>query len=287
MRRQVTFPWLSSPVARVARGARARKGLVAARMAPAAVRIPDARLSQLALQFTPIGPQIFVHEGARQALERRFENAYDGAVQLAVTDNRHSMITHSRVRGTLKVRLHMMFLGAPERVLEALVRYVVEEDRDASQVVSEFIAANSFRIRALRAISFPLLTRGARHDLEQIFASVNEAYFGGSISDVHITWGRRTTPRLDRRAAIKLGTYSATERLIRVHPALDADWVPRYFVAYIVYHELLHHVIPALCSGGRAELHSPEFRRREREFRHFDRALEWERRHINRLLRSK
>ena len=102
-----------------------------------------------------------------------------------------------------------------------------------------------------------------------------------------VSWGRHTRPRGKQRGTIKLGSYSATERLIRVHPALDHEWVPRYFVSYIVYHELLHHLIPAVVDGGRISLHCPAFTRREREFRHYERALEWEQKHLGRLLRCR
>jgi hypothetical protein len=256
-------------------------------MAPAAVRIPDPRLSQLPLQYAALGPQIFIHEGARQALERRFEVAFGGLVQLAVTDNRQRMVTHTLSKGRLRVRLHMMFLGAPDRVRDALVRYVVREDRQASQTIGEFIEANSHRIRAWRPVVGPLRTRGRVHDLYAILSELNERYFGGAVSDVLITWGRRTRPATGNRATIKLGSYSAIERLIRLHPVLDNEWVPRYFVSYIVYHEVLHHVIPAVRAGRRAILHSPEFNRREREFRHYERAIAWESKHLHRLLRSR
>ncbi len=256
-------------------------------MAPAAVRIPDPRFSQLALQFAPIGPQIFVHEGARQALERRIEIAFNGPVQLAVTDNLRRMVTHTRERGTLRVRVHMMFLGAADRVLDALVRYVAHDDPEASQVVGDFIRANTHRIRASRPVPGPLRTKGRVHDLYQMFQGINAEYFNGSAAEVLITWGRRTRPTSKQRKTIKLGSYSAVERLIRIHPALDQDWVPRYFVSYIVYHELLHHVMPAVNLNGRAVLHPPEFLEREREFRHYERALAWEKKHIDRLLRSR
>lgn len=272
-----SFPWISLTERRRA----------APRMSAAAVRIPDPRVTQLPLAFTPVGPQIFVHEGARQALERRLEIASGGPVQLSVTDNRHTMLSHTRQRGTLKVRVHMMFLGAPERVQDALARYLVTEDRPASLLLSGYIAANNYRIRASRRPSGPLRTRGAVHDLGALLDRVNELYFGGTIADVLITWGRKTSPRDGQRSAIKLGSYSATERLIRIHPSLDRAWVPRYFVSYVVFHELLHHVVPAVVAGGRASLHSDEFRRREREFRHYERAIEWERRHIARLLRAR
>lgn len=255
-------------------------------MAPSAVRIPDPRLSQIPLRFMPTGPQIFVHEGARQALQRRFELRFDGPVQLSVTDNRQSMITQVRERATLRVRVHMMFLDAPDEVQDALVDYVLYGDREPSQVVGAFIGENSHRIRAVRPVRGRLRTRGRAHELLEVLARLNERYFGAGVEDVLITWGRRTRARGCGRSTIKLGSYSATERLIRVHPVLDKPWVPRYFVSYVVYHELLHHVMPPTRAGGRSFMHPPEFLRREREFRHYERAIAWEGAHVSRLLRA-
>jgi hypothetical protein len=203
-------------------------------MSMAALRIPER--SDLK---TGAGPRIFVHEGARQALERRLSLASRGPVQLAVTDNLRRMVTRTRVRGTLSVRVHMMFLGAPEPVRQALVDYVVHGDRHASKVLGAFIEANQYRIRASQPVKRPLVTRGRHHDLAPILEDVGARYFPGQVSDVLITWGRRTRPRGDARRTIKLGSYSTTERLVRLHPALDRSWVPRYFLACIVYHELL------------------------------------------------
>ncbi|MBN2193659.1 MAG: hypothetical protein JW751_12650 [Polyangiaceae bacterium] len=256
-------------------------------MAPAALRLPDPRVAQFPLPFASNGPQIFVHEGARQALERRFTAAFSRPIQLAITDNRRRMVTYAEAGGTLRLRLHMMFLGAPDEVLDALVSYVREDAREASQRLGEFIQANRHRIRASRTVQGPLRTRGRVHDLVEILAGVNDRYFGSSVTDVLITWGRRSRPRQGRRSAIKLGSYSAAERLIRIHPALDQDWVPRYFVSYVVFHELLHHLFPGELRRGRVILHSAEFLRREAEFRHYTRALEWERKHLARLLGAK
>ena len=286
MRGQVTFPWVPPP-GRVGRRAAQRASSLVPRMAPAAVRIPDPRVVEFPFPFVSNGPQIFVHEGARQAIERRFVAACPHPFQLAITDNRNRMVTYSLQGGVLRVRIHMMFLGAPDAVLDALVRYVLEDQKEASQLLGEFIQANSHRIRASRAVVGPLATRGQIHDLMEILSRVNAMHFASSLTDVLITWGRRTRPRSKKRSTIKLGSYSATERLVRIHPALDQDWVPRYFVSYIVYHELLHHLVPAELRGGRIILHPPEFVRREREFRYYERALEWERKHINRLLRAR
>ncbi len=282
MRGQTVFPFFG-PLPSQGRGR--LRTQVAPRMAPAAVRIPNpAQSPQLALAFPKSRPQIFVHEGARQTLERRLRAAYPGPLVLAVTDNFHSMVSYERQGGMLRARVHMMFLDAGADVQDALVRYIVRGDKEASQTVGRYIDANGFRIRASRPVLSPLTTKGKHHDLLSLFHEVNGKYFDGTV-DALITWGRAPSqPR--PRATIKLGSYSAVERLIRVHPSLDRGWVPRYFVQFIVYHEMLHHVMPASRSAGRGMLHPPEFRERERMFRHYERAMQWERSHISRILRS-
>jgi hypothetical protein len=304
-------------------------------LAAAAIRVPERLSAQLALVLPSASPQLFVHEGARQSLERRLKSACPGRpVVLSITDNRHSIISHAVKQGVLQARIHHMFLDAPPRVVDALVRYVVRDDRAASLIVGQYIEDNGGRLARRRARAIPLHAKGTHHDLLSIFNDLNNRYFDGACHAL-ITWGRRTQSKRDKpRLAIKLGSYSNLERLIRIHPVLDRSWIPRYFVAYVVYHEMLHHMIPAargssrtassniasaaLASqsrrsrapttrpasrvGGRASrpparasspptisrrvLHPPEFLERERGFRQYERALEWERRHICRLLRT-
>ena len=279
---------------------------LAPRVAPAAVRIPDPRQLSLDITFPAGHPQIFVHEGARQALERRLSQAYQRPVMLSVTDNARRMISCSRHSGILTARIHHMFLDADPEVQDALVRYVVKSEREASLVVGKFIDNNGHRIRAARPLTCKIHTQGEHHDLLALFHKLNDRYFGGQV-DAVITWGRRVRRSArspgsaaggssrgrisrvappDARRAIKLGTYSATERLIRIHPVLDKAWVPRYFVSFVIYHEMLHHVMPATVVSGRRLLHPPLFQARERLFRDFERSIAWERRHLHRLLRA-
>lgn len=304
--------WLARPVAQLrsswlaprgstslARASNARRASI---VPAAAIRVPERLSAQLALIFPSAAPQLFVHEGARQALERRLKVACPGRlVVLSITDNRHSIISHSFKSGVLHARIHHMFLDAPPRVIDALVKYVVHDDRDASLLVGQYIEVNGARLARRRARAIPLHAKGKHHDLLGIFNDLNNKYFDGNCHAL-ITWGRRTRRRAHKpRLAIKLGSYANLERLIRIHPVLDRAWVPRYFVAYVVYHEMLHNMIPSARGAGNARqaslasasgtisrrvLHPPEFLEREREFRNYDRALEWERRHIGRLLRA-
>jgi hypothetical protein len=278
MSRRSVLPRLGALAGSAAHG----KPLVKRPRPPAAFRVPDR--GHLARAFPAQSPQLFVHEGARQAIERRLKSAFPGPVVLSITDNRHSIVSHTKSGGVLRVRLHHMFLDAPPQVVRALVRYITRGDRQASIRVGQYIDVNGDRLDR-RARRLNLVTKGKRHDLLSIFDDLNERYFGGAVHAL-VTWGKSRPRRRRPRLTIKLGSYSAAERLIRVHPVLDRKWVPRYFVGFIVYHEMLHHMLPASRGALRRMLHPREFREREREFWYFERAVAWERGHIGRLLRS-
>ena len=246
-----------------------------------AIRVPERTPEHV---FPSKSPRLFVHEGARQSLERRLRAALPRPVNLSITDNRHAIISHSEERGVVRARVHHMFLGAPQRVQSALIRFVTDGERQSSELIGRFIEANHVQL-AKRSRRLRLHTQGKHHDLLDIFQQLNERYFGGSMN-VLITWGTRSTRLGTKRSTIKLGSYAAQDRLIRLHPALDRRWVPRYFVAHVLFHEMLHHAMPATRGEGRRMLHPPEFREREAEYRFHERALAWERAHLSRLLRA-
>lgn len=251
---------------------------------PAAFRLPERAGLLVALPVA--APHLFVHEGTRQALERRFVLAFGGAVQLSITDNRHAIVSHGVRQGILKVRLHHMFLAAPPRVQRALVAYVVRGCTDGSRAIGRFIDDNAALLRRRPHRTIPLQPQGKHHDLRAILLELDARYFGSG-SCPPITWGRRSLPPAGgKRKSIKLGSYDSSERVIRIHPVLDRIWVPRYFVASVVFHEMLHHLMPAARVGGRRALHPPEFLEREREYRMHDRALVWQRTNLARLLRA-
>jgi hypothetical protein len=234
----------------------------------------------------------FDEETARQDLEHRIaEHVPEGRLALAVTDNQYTMISVKREKGLFRLRLHHMFLGAEADVVRALGRYVARNDRDASRLLGHFIDINQRKIRRRRRLQAPrtaivtIETHGEVHDLQELYDRLNQRYFVGGI-DARITWGQRPPPggKRRRRNSIKMGSYSVEDRLIRIHPSLDRLFVPRMFVEWIVYHEMLHqkHDIPIV--GGRRQFHTPEFMAEEASFEHFERARQWERDNLDKLL---
>ena len=224
---------------------------------------------------------------AQDSLERRIRaHLARGRVTVTLTDNRYTMISVRRVakERRYEVRLHAMFVDADPVITRALARYIADNDPIASRVLGDFIDQNAGHVRgrARRQPTQVIFTAGEHHDLREIYDELNARYFANKI-DAAITWGQRTgRPR--RRNSIKMGSYSVEDRLIRIHRSLDRAFVPRFFLAWIVFHEMLHQVHDIRVKNGRREFHSKEFLADEAMYEHYDQAKSWERRHLDALL---
>lgn len=116
--------------------------------------------------------------------------------------------------------------------------------------------------------------KGEYYDLDQIYNELNDKYFGGRIQ-VRITWFASKERKAYRYR--KLGLYCFDRKLIKIHRLLDQSKFPPYFISYVVYHEMLHHVCPPLKpKKGRRHIHHSDFKKREMEFAEYKQVKRWE-----------
>ena len=216
-------------------------------------------------------------------LARSLSVALRQPVTLFVTDNRSTMLSFRKGTANLQVRVHHLFLDAPPEVARAIADYAGKGSRRAGRAIDRYVKQRQASIRAAlpHEKSRPVSAVGRHHDLRRYFAHLNREYFGEQVR-ARIGWGAFSRRR--RRRSIRMGVYDHDTRTIRIHPALDRPDVPAFFVAYIVFHEMLHQVIPARARGGRHQHHSAEFRRRERACPDYERAISWEKTHLGLLL---
>lgn len=208
-------------------------------------------------------------------------------VDVVFNDNRRTMVSLKRRSGRLKVRLHRLFRHADPGILDALALYLGKRDSASSKALDDFISSHRAEVRpAPRAKPKPRLREGSHHDLAAVLARVNETYFQGRIK-VDIRWGRSPAKRRRRRAKTvsrALATYSYEDCTIRVSPVLDSPAVPEFMLEWVVYHEMLHHVLPVEESGDKKRYHTERFKRLERAFVKYEDAKSWERLNLDRLL---
>src|SRR5215210_4785264 len=116
---------------------------------------------------------------------------------------------------------------------------------------------------------------GRYFDLRAVFDRLNARYFRNRLRGYKVMWGRRR--RQKPKEYFVFGTIQEEDRVIRINPRLDQPFVPLWFLQYVLYHEMLHAVVPdEEGANGRRRVHTARFNERERKFPGYRRARRWE-----------
>lgn len=211
----------------------------------------------------------------KDTLKDYFEKAAGKAISLTLTDNYTSMLSVKTKGNSVFVRLHRMFLHAENYIIREIAEFIKFRKR-RTPLISKFIRENKHYLKNKSSRPPVIRTQGKYYNLKELFNSLNDEYFKGRIT-ASISWGKKN-PRWAVRKRT-LGSYSSRTNTIRINPILDKKNVPQYFLNFIVYHEMLHSDMSVGKKNGRRLVHSPEFKRRERLFEHYEKAISWEKRH--------
>ena len=234
--------------------------------------------------------------------------ATDGQTYLSTELGCNVVVTYTRARHTplqvrpwrggdrraperLEVRMHAMFTAAPTEVHRAVASWIRSGRRAprACAVLDRWIATSLERLAPAPARSAPLCAHGEHHDLTAMAADLcagelaHDPFECGRAPGG--TWGRRTQSRT--RHSLRLGSFDPVACIVRIHPVLDQATVPAWFVRFVLFHELLHAVMPPkLGPDSRWVHHSHAFRRRERAYADYKKAIAWEEANMPRLIHS-
>lgn len=203
-------------------------------------------------------------------------------IHLVLKNNRSTYLSLRRKFGSLTLSLHQGFLYAPEDVCRAIIGYTLKDDRVSGRKLKLFSHHMFDRIERIQGRSHyidktKLQEKGRYFDLRVLYDEINQKYFGG-VLDLSITWFEKPKYRVYR--SITYGTYDPSLKLIRLNKILDRSNVPKYYVSFVIYHEMLHEVCPAYIDKlGRRIVHTPLFRQKEKQFIQYEKAIQWEKRH--------
>ena len=223
-------------------------------------------------RLVPGGAQIFHRIYTRLGCEGR-------PPQFVVEYHPYTDLTHTiRLReGMARVRLSDVLQRAPLVVVEAVAAILLgrlyrrRPPEDLVEIYRRFSYARSTRQRILqrrqrRARRVAHQPTGAHHDLASLFERLNQHYFAGALPRPRIGWSSRAWRS-------QLGCFDPALNQIVINRQLDRPGVPEYVVAYVLYHEMLHQKHPIRFARCRRESHSAEFRREEKRFAEYQRAM--------------
>lgn len=219
--------------------------------------------------------------GLAGELERRLALRAPEPSRVVVTQNRVRLVSVRRDRSGLEVRVSQRILDQGLDALDVVVGFVLDGPggRAPMRALIDGLPAPAPAQRRQPR----LRPRGRTHDLQALLQEESARAFGEATT-VGVTWGLRRRMRRSQRS-IRLGSYTAEQQTIRIHPLLDQPAVPAWFVGFVLYHELLHHRLGMGVEPGARYRHPPAFRRAERLHPRFQDAQDWEKSVLPRLMR--
>ena len=126
------------------------------------------------------------------------------------------------------------------------------------------------------------LNMDGKIDLKEIFDQLNRDYFESKVK-ANVTWGKKVNKK--NLTSFKFGSYDPEKKLIRIHPRLQQDFVPRPVLELTMYHEMCHQWAPMKRKKGMWVAHHPQFKEKEREYRFYEEARAWEKENWKKLMR--
>ena len=180
--------------------------------------------------------------------------------------------------GRLLVEISDLLQNAPAPIQEALASVLLAKlfgktpDRDRLAQYRHYLNRadvrgslhSAKRERGRKAYSHP---QGEVYNLAHLFAELNEQYFHGLMAAPALGWSLRHSRTI-------LGHYDPSHHVIVLSRSLDCREAPESAVRFVMFHEMLHLRYPTESRGARRCVHTPEFKRAEREFAHYTEAKE-------------
>ena len=193
-------------------------------------------------------------------------------VRVQFTDNRTVLLSVRRLEGGLILRAHRCFESAPREVVDAVIRlYLTRSPKTERRRLAHRVTVWHQSVAAPpESVGAGRINPGQHHDLRATLERVNRDHFDGRL-DLDITFGLRPSRR-------QLGHHErrAPKSLIVLNPILDHPWITAWYLDFLVFHEMLHEVLPPVPTAKRLLVHPPEFRRRERLHPDYERSQPYE-----------
>ncbi len=202
-------------------------------------------------------------------------------ILIFITSNRRRMISVKRLAvGLFEVRLQGIFLDASPEVLDEIAG-MISGKGTSRQAIRQFVDLrlkeenSSLAYRASQTKPrAPASAQGSYHDLDAYAKQLNLLYLGNR-SKALVGWGRKSKRRNIR--SIRFACYDASRNMIIMNRKLDSPDIPRYFVEFVLFHEMLHEVLGiGEKPDGRRDIHGSIFKLMETTYPDYDKALRFE-----------
>ena len=184
----------------------------------------------------------------------------------------------------INIRISIHFKSAPAEILEIIsllllakvYRYKVSPD--IRNIYQQYVEQIKSQLPAKKpGILKNYNSQGLYFNLRDIFNVLNQMYFTNELQVKNIGWSKKTSFR-------RLGFYNEERDLLVISKIFDSDKVPEEVIYYLVYHEMLHILLPIKRLNGRRIVHARKFKELEKQYPDYSKINKWIESNLMKLL---
>jgi hypothetical protein len=183
----------------------------------------------------------------------------------------------------IRIKVSRYFINAPVTVLEILAIillakvYRIKVDPEMKKRYNVYALQLRRQLAPVKKRSlFHYNAQGSYFNLEETFHEINSIYFNSQVIVKHLGWSKHNSYR-------RLGFYDHNRGLLVISKIFDSEKVPPEVIKYLLYHEMLHVVIPVEETKLRRQIHTAKFRKMERQFPNFQKINLWIKKNLHKL----
>jgi hypothetical protein len=204
-----------------------------------------------------------------------------GVGEIFIELSHSSSVYRSRtVNNFTTIKMSEGFIQSSDDILRAVLQIaLLGKTEESTQLIRRFGQTEEYSDVLLELDLIAQITaetgQGNCYDLDEFFTAVNQEYFEGKMVKPRLIWSSFSSNR-------KFGHYERARDRVAISKFLDDGNVPQYVAEFVFYHELLHKHYGAQWVNGKCLVHTPEFKRDERKFKHYHEAEDY----LSRMVRN-
>lgn len=166
----------------------------------------------------------------------------------------------------LKLRLDPLFKEINHDYYEALVKFIQLGDEHSKSELIEYLRIHKNKLPVKDTHTFQSTLNQLRNEHFPLLPPLKLV--------------RGKEGKKGEQKSIRLASYWAKRKEIRLHPYLEIEGVPEYYLQFLIYHELCHAQLVMSGQAKDGEHHGPDFIKLEKKFPMIEEAIDWENHHL-------
>jgi predicted metal-dependent hydrolase len=108
--------------------------------------------------------------------------------------------------------------------------------------------------------------------------------FFPTLPAIKLIWGKHG--KYGKQKSIRLASFWPRKKEIIIHPFLNENPIPLFYIEYLIFHELCHAYLIFTGKAINAKQHGPEFSELENQFPQIEKAMQWEKNDLPSILKD-